>query len=432
MEPKFMPLPMFARTLLVCWMAATPALVFGQTDFVPQGGEYAIAGYLPGDQTFPQAAISPTGGVLVWQDNSVGTNGLRIRAVALNGSLTASGSPFVVSSSAASKSTGDQERPQVALLNNGGAIIVWQGGKYGLQKIYARFIGANGLPVGKDMLVNTYTKNYQINPAVAVLADGSVVVVWSSYGEDGSMQGIFGQRLSATGSKLGKEFPINQTTLYNQRTPAVVALANGNFVVAWVTELQRGPSTVDVYARIFSSAGAVSGEFPVNTSTSNLCANPSLAASPQGGFAVAWSQNDNVTLGAGGESAATTLSTNGWDVFGGLFDLNGNATTPPFRLNAYTFGDQYAPRISALGTNYMAVWTSLGQDGSWEGVYGQFITGSGVLESANDIQVNTTTISHQIQPTVASDGVNRFLAVWSSFVGHGTSFDLFAQKYVGQ
>ena len=422
-----MPLPMFARTLLVCWMAATPVLVFGQTDFVPQGGEYAIAGALPGDQTFPQAAISPAGGYLVWQDNSAGTNGLRIEAVALTGNLTASGSPFVVSSSAASKSTGDQERPQVALLNTGGAVVVWQGGKFGLQKIYARFIGASGVPVGKDMLVNTYTKNYQINPAVAVLTDGSVVVVWSSFGQDGSMQGIFGQRLSATGAKVGKEFPINQTTLYNQRTPAVAALANGNFVVAWVSELQRGTSSVDIYARIYSSTGAVGGEFPVNTSPTNICANPAVVGSPQGGFAVAWSQNDTVTLGVQGESPATTPSANGWDVFGCLFDANGNATATPFRLNTFTYGDQYAPKLSVSGSNYMAVWTSLGEDGSWEGVYGQFFSNSGAF-IGTETRVNDTTISHQFQPSVASDGASRFLAVWSSFVGD-TSFDLYGKVY---
>src|ERR1017187_8807731 len=114
MQPKFMSLPMFARTLLVCWMAATPVFVFGQADFVPQGGEFAIAGALPGDQTFPQAAINSGGGFLVFQDNSAGTNGLRIKAVKLGANLTASGVPFIVSANANSKSTGDQERPQAA------------------------------------------------------------------------------------------------------------------------------------------------------------------------------------------------------------------------------------------------------------------------------------------------------------------------------
>jgi hypothetical protein len=33
---------------------------------------------------------------------------------------------------------------------------------------------------------------------------------------------------------------VNQFTNYNQRTPAVAALAGGGFVVAWVSEQERG------------------------------------------------------------------------------------------------------------------------------------------------------------------------------------------------
>ena len=39
------------------------------------------------------------------------------------------------------------------------------------------------------------------------------------------------------------------------------------------------------------------------------------------------------------------------------------------RVNTHIYGDQYAPRISAIGSDYLVVWTSLGQDGSREGVY---------------------------------------------------------------
>ena len=43
--------------------------------------------------------------------------------------------------------------------------------------------------------------------------------------------------------------------------------------------------------------------------------------------------------------------------------------------------------------------------------------------------MNTTTVSQQINPTVASDGNGRFLAAWTGFVGGVASFELQAQRY---
>jgi hypothetical protein len=288
---------------------------------------------------------------------------------------------------------------------------------------------------------------------VVTLADGSVIIAWSSEGQDGSMGGVFARHFSATGVALGAEFQVNQFTPNNQRTPAIAALPNGGYVVTWISELQRGVSSVDVYARIFNGPlGSPTNEFAINVSN-NVCANPVVAASPQGGFMFAWSQNANImvptpnissgnnTIGIlipGSSLASTTISSNGWDIYGCLFDGTGTPTTTPFRLNSHTYGDQYGPKISALGNNYMAVWTSHSQPDpqsgvidSMEGVWGQVIASDGSLASANDLHVNTTTSGRQIQPRVTTDGTNRFLVVWSSLMTTGIfNFDLLAQTYL--
>jgi hypothetical protein len=446
---RIMPLFLPVRNLAVCWclIIASPALTFAESTLTPQGPEYAIAGLLSGDQVKPQAAVTPAGGYLVWQDNSVASLGLRIRAGRLGSDFKIAGAPFLVSSALKSKTTGDQENPQVALLpDNSGAVIVWQGsaavkaGKVtvpGIRQIYARIIDATGAPAKSDIRVGSHPKNNQINPVVAVAADGTILIVWASFGQDGSRQGVFGQLFSATGTKAGAEFQINQFTANNQRSPAVAALTGNNFAIAWISESERSSSGVDVYARLYASSGVpVTGELLINSSPTNVCANPTVAGGSQGGFAVAWSQNDNATLTAGSlngvqvSGVQTGRSTNSWDIFAGLFDANGTAAGPSFRLNSYSYGDQYAPKISALGSNYLSVWMSLGQDGSWEGVFGQeFADGGGLL--GEEFRVNTSTVSHQIQPAVVSDGSSSFLAVWSSFgVGTTFNFDLFARKYL--
>ena len=411
---------MFARNALVCGCLAVAAhaVVFGQTNiYLTNGIEYAIAGSLAGDQSHPCLGINPTGGYLVWEDNLTDGDGLGISARQLNSSLSGSFSSFRVNAIGA----GDQERPQVALLNNGGAVFVWQGGRRSYQHIYARFLSASGTWVTptSDVLVNTFTNNFQVNPAVVVLANGNVAITWGSFNEfsGNSLQDVYAQVLSPTGQKLGGEFLVNQYTSYNQRTPSITGLSDGRFVVAWISEQERFFNSVDIYARIFNADGSSSGnEIPVNTST-NVCANPSVAASPNGGFMIAWSEKD-----------LTSLTTNSWDVYARAFLSSGAPAGAVARLNQYLLGDQYAPKLASLGSDFLAVWTSLGQDGSGAGVFGRFLR-SDVTPEGDEFLVNTTTVGPQIYPAVGVDGQGRFLVAWTSFTGLASGFDLFAQRY---
>src|SRR5579872_6018855 len=217
---------------------AVPALAFGQPSYVTQGGEYAPAGNLPGDQTYSSLSLGPSGGYLVWQDNITDGDGLGISAIRLDSSFSGSLATFRVNQQGA----GDQERPQVSLLKSGGAAFVWQGGKQSFQHIYARFLSSSNTWVAGDVMVNTAT-NYQINPVIATLTNGNVIVAWGSYNQDAAdgLQGVYAQQLSPTGQKVGGEFPVNQFTAHNQRTPAVAALSSGGFVIVWVSEGERHP-----------------------------------------------------------------------------------------------------------------------------------------------------------------------------------------------
>ncbi len=424
-----------AAACLCCGLfLAIPASAFGQTNYYATNGtEYAIIGSLPGDQVFPDVAVSTNGGFVVWQDNITDGDGWGVSARQVDGTLSGTLGTFRVNQQGA----GDQENPRVALLKNGGAVFVWQGGQKGFQHIYAAFVSANNTFVtNNDILVNTFTNNFQINPAVATLTNGNVVIVWGSFDEAGStsLQDVYGQILSPTGQKIGGEFLVNQFTTYNQRTPTVAALASGGFVVAWVSEQERivaAPnaglvtpsqqqySSVDIYARIYGDGSGVTtnNEFLVNTD-SNPCANPDVAAGSDGGFMAVWDARD-----------MTSPTTNSLDIYARSFTSAGAGSgSTVVRVNSNLYGDQYAPRVSSLGTDYLVVWTSLAQDGSDEGVYGQFLRNN-TSEIGGEFRVNTVTVSRQIQPVVASDGVSQFVTVWSSYKGSPYSFDLFAQRY---
>jgi hypothetical protein len=412
--------------MFVGFLAASPSSGNAQVSYVPLGEQYAIAGALAGDQNHPQVALNGSGGYLVWQDAFTDGSGLGISARRINSTLSGEFGVFRVNQIGA----GDQERPQVAMLNNGGAVFVWQGGREGFQDIFARFLAADGTFATGDIRVNTFTNGHQAGPAVAGLADGNAVVMWTSFDQDGSMQGVYAQRLSPAGAKLGAEFRVNATTLYNQRTPAVAGLANGNFAAVWVNEFVNTSgnitntsqsntvvATAQVYGRLFNASGAaLGGEFRANISTNPICANPAIAPLPGGGFTVSWNQRDWL------------VRSNGWDVWARPFNASAVALAAPARLNQHTGGDQFTPRLGAIGADQLAVWSSMGQDGSYEGVFARVLTNGAPAD--DECRVNTDWISKQVQPAVASDGAGRFLVVWSGFTNVATGFDLSAQRYV--
>jgi len=432
---RFMPSILRAASAfaVVLGAAGTFSTGLAQNAFSPGGPDYpVVVPALAGDQVMPDAAITISGGWMVWQDNAVDGDRAGIRGIRLGGDLQAAGAPFRVNG----QGIGLQEKPRVALLPNGGAVVVWQGGEAGFQQIYARFFNAAGAAITGDILVNTTTNNTHVTPAVAVNSQGIVLVAWTGFDQvlGGVLDrygGIFAQRFDASGAKLGGEFGVNTFRSNSQRSPTVTALSDGRFVIGWISELQRSTRSVDVYCRTFNADGSAAGSaFPVNTSTVNGCANPSIAPSPDGGFLVAWSQNSRQfqTQTGGADGVPPEVITPiGWDVFIRQYNANGSAAALPKQLNTFSYGDQFGPRVAAFGRNYLATWVSLAQDGSREGVYGQFFDASGVVEGV-EFRVNTTTVSRQLHPALATDGMNRFLVTWSSFQA-GSSFDVIARSY---
>lgn len=428
-----MSMSLLVRKAVGCWALALalPGLASGQASYAPNGPEYAVPGPLPGDQLHPQLGLSPAGGFLVWDDNATDFDGTGIMAQALDNRLAKVQAPFRVNHIA----LGNHEFPQVTLLKGGGAVFTWQGGPPAKQNIYARFLSPTNTWLSDDLVVNSFTQTgFRRHPALAPLTNGNVVIVYASFNQQAanSMQDVYGQILNPAGQKVGGEFLVNQFTPFNQFAPAVAPLADGGFVVVWISEqennavdcaafikvhlqLPAGLPSVDVYARRYDAAGSPLGdELLVNTAP-NPCSDPTVAGAPDGGFLVAWGQRDLAN------------SANGVDIFARPFSSQtiGGAVQ---RVNAYLKGNQYAPQVSSVGGDYLVVWTSDAQDGSGKGVFGRFLQADASALTP-EFRVNTTAIFDQMHPAVSSVGDGRFLTVWTSFVGGRNSFDLLGQVY---
>jgi hypothetical protein len=409
----------------LCWglLLAGSLPVFAQNPLVPQGGEFSILGPLPGDQVRPSLSLTPARGCVAWQDSVINKSGFGVGGAVLEASFAA-GPVFRVNKTA----TGAHIAPKVQFVASNKVIYVWQSSAAGTPDIYARLASVPAAGSGQtsanygtnfhtiDLRVNTHMPDQQIDPAVAALPGGEAIVTWSSYGQDGSMWGVFARKISSTGIfATAKEFQVNKFTFSNQRKPAVAALVRGNYVIAWVSENERSTGSVDIYARVFNAAGkALTDEIPVNSGT-DPCDTPDVAPRNDGGFTVVWAQKD------------MAVATNSWDIWGRPFSVSGAPEAADFRINTFLYGDQYGPKIAAGPAGSLVVWTSMGQDGSREGVFGRFLQG-GTAAAGAEMQVNTTTISQQIHPAVAWDGASRFVVVWTSFAG-ASGFDLYGQAY---
>lgn len=483
------------RVSFALWCAAGIAANFLHAAPSPQGGETPVTPNLGGDQVRPAVAAGATGGIVVWQDNATDGAGLGVSAQRLDASLGPVGDKFRVNAFPG----GDQENARVALLPGGRAAVVWQGGRPGFQTIQARFVDVDGSFVTpEDVLVSQpslfskhmVSTNWQVfrnnrvrnvrhrfrhivenrhessvNPVVAALSDGSVVVAYDSLrkfftnsmalmmdarwddrrqhfitnthrqpvtASAAPMQDVYFQRLSSNGEKLGDETAANSVRQNNQRNPAVVALPSGGFALCWLSEtpvegigptaspqnrvntLQNrlGGGLVDVYVRIFDAGGTPAGpEFKVNTSAL-ACANPSIAANASGALTVVWTQRD-------------ASRDNGWDIYYRTFDAAGAATRAASRVNTTTYGDQFAASVTSVGERQLLVWSSLKQDGSWEGVFARVLSGGELV--TDEFRVNTTTHLRQIQPAASGAGTQAAV-VWSSY-SFESGFDLFLQRY---
>jgi hypothetical protein len=393
-------------TLLAVLLASVPALAQ-----VPAGGEVRVNTYTTGPQALASVSFALNGDfVVAWQDtvegdyygvmarrhdargNPIGSEflvntttadyqvspvvGLRRRgdfaviwhSFALDGTrwnvmgqrydalAHPRGGEFQVNSF----SPGSQFNPIMAMTTSGVFVVVWSsplqdGSSYG---VFGQRYDAAGNPAGGEFRVNTYTIGAQFNGDVATNAAGDFVVVWHSPGQDGSLEGVFGQRYDASGATVGGEFQVNTYTTGRQMWPYAGMSDDGSFAVAWQSHL-GGEEGVEVRGRLFDAAGQARGaEFAINTRTADNQVVWGLDADARGNFVVAWTET-----GADGSEQSVTAR---------RFHRDGTPRGPEFRVNTYTTGMQYLSRLSVdpVG-NFAVTWLSRDQDGSSHGAYMQ-------------------------------------------------------------
>jgi hypothetical protein len=324
---------------------------------VALGSEFLVNTYTTGFQAYPSVAMDADGDfVVTWSSQFQDGSGFGVYARRYNAAGAALSGEFQINT----HTTNSQYHSTVAMDSDGDFVISWSsyeqdGSRDG---VYARRYNNNGVAQGGAFQVNTYATSYQGGSVVAMDADGDFVITWSSTGQDLSGQGIYARRYNAAGTALSGEFQVNTFTTGNQRNSTIAMDADGDFVLTWMSDGQDG-SGFGVYGRRYNSSGtALSGEFLVNSYTTNSQYESRVAMDVDGDFVVTWSGN-----GQDGNADG---------VFGRRYNAAGVAQGGEFQVNTYTTGNQYWSAVAMDADGDMVVmWTSNGQDGSGLGVYAQ-------------------------------------------------------------
>ena len=329
---------------------------------------------------------------------------------------------------------GTQEGHHAAALPQGGYVVVWvnhdgQGegrlpdGGNAASEIRMRRFDAQGQPQGPEVAVNSATQGYQVDPEVAVLANGNIVVTWTdgwdffggyehpgSLGRGGAGGDVLGkavkmQVFSSTGARVGSEVLVNTTITNDQQASSPAALSDGRFVVGW----EDGSTTV-------SSTGAGGGP----SLKAQYYGSGGSPAESEKAWAGDWCYSPQPVGLTGGGHAIVYLAAYYYDpasIVVRMHDAKGNAQGGQVTLpiGGQGAGAQWAQ--AALDDSGLVVaWThrdAATGDGNGKAVMARLVNADGSVRGQTLVLNGVTAADQENVRVVGLDG-GGFVAAWES------------------
>jgi Ca2+-binding RTX toxin-like protein len=418
----------FDETIVIPLTAAPASAVF------VAGAETAVT--TPSAQSTaqtPEILALPDGGYfLTWVEIGTPQTSYDVKGQFFEADGTA-GAQLVIGSTA-----GSQFESSAILLENGNLVVTWSGPAQAsstagtMIDIRGQILSSTGAAIGPEFLVNTVTAQNQTRPVPLALADGGFLVTWAdASGSDSSGLGIKAQFFTETGAKAGAEFLVNMTTAGAQTTPYAAQLANGSIVIAWSDASATGgdSSGTAIRARVYSASG-VSNEILVNTTTLYNQLTPVVTALADGRFVVVWGDTSEGTGSTGTFDPA--------DIRGQVFDSSGNKIGGEFLVNSETQGFQGQGSLGIAGVaanpqgGFVVTWSTTYQvnaDGELGSVKAQLFGADGA-KVGNEFLVNQYGEGHQSTPAVAylGDG-DLVFAYWDVFPRVGNNRGISMRRF---
>lgn len=255
----------------------------------------------------------------------------------------------------------------------------------------------------EETVVNTLTAGNQNAPVITKLSSGSWVVIWQTDTNSGDLHG---QLFDATGAKQGGEFAVNSTTSGGQFGPAAAATPDGGFIVAWQDGNGDGG---DIHTQKFNAGATMVGsEITVPTNNSDYQFQPGISVAADGSYLISWTTEVHSQYSFGDYPWVAR------------FDAAGNRLGAD--LNVSSIAGAGADWVALSAGHYVVAYS----DGS--NVLARFvdIDASGV-HAATPFVLNdsdqTIGTPYNVSLVKLSDG--SFAAAWSSYINSGGFFSTF-------
>ena len=241
--------------------------------------------------------------------------------------------------------------PVLDTLTDGRFVVAWRASN---ELVGARIFNPNATDASANIIVSsgdpaTPSPDFAYDPSISALTGGGFVIAWETAISDGSGSSIHARAYSSAGVVLGPEFLVNSTTAFGQHEPAVVALSNGGYAVAWVSEDTGDGDGTTLRARAFNANGTAAGaDFILSTTYAGDQLVPSMAALDGGRFVAVWRSTDQ------GSGDVDTIRAR-------VFESNGTAAAD-FIVGTEPPSDDEYPSVTAMPDGRFAVsWWAWGR-----------------------------------------------------------------------
>ncbi|HEY0044639.1 MAG TPA: VCBS domain-containing protein [Allosphingosinicella sp.] len=287
-----------------------------------------------------------------------------------------------------------------------GDLVIREGEEPG-DDLFVQIFDGSGNAVGERTQVNTTTSGHQIPPQIAVLADGSFVVLWTHWegnwpDQDGALRG---QLFTADGDRSGGEFLMTPTAIFSQEAPAIASMPGGGFVTTWLESPFFGEART-IKVQLFDNDANRIGQSVVVASGEDYVFAPDVAALAGGNYVVTWTVVDSAGLP---EHNST--------IYGQMLAADGSKVGGVLTIAQTAQGGRGTTSIAALQDGgFTVTWQDPSADGDGTGILTRFFDGSGAAHG-EAILVNVLTAEDQRDAAVITLAWGGIAVAWGDYGG---------------